>query len=215
MKKLFILPLWCFCLLLGACAGSQSASPHASLPASSTSELHVPGVPSQPLIFVEVVNATKMQEDLAGTVALLMQSEYGAQKADSVGQADYHIHITIDAFGQAGSETSSPSTSQMVLPGLAGAALGAQVGGAFSGNGTLVGAGIGLVAGLSLGSMSGTEELLVWYVNAVVKVTDKKKKVYSATLRPQEKGENMSAQVASASLENTLAWSVVRAFAKD
>ncbi len=215
MKKLFMLPLYCLCLMLVACGGAQSPSPQASSPTSAPSVLHVPEVKASPSIFVEVVNTTKMQEDLAGTIALLMQSEHGAQRADSAAQADYHIHVTIDGFGQAGSETQSPSTGEMLLPGLAGAALGAQVGGAFSGNGTLVGAGIGLVAGLSLGSMGSSEELLVWYANSHVKVTDKEKKMYSATLRPQEKGKNMSAQAASASLENSLAWSVVRAFAKD
>ncbi len=215
MKKLFTPLLFCLTLLISACGATQSPSPQSSSAEAKSSALHIPPMESRPHIFIDVENTTTMREGLAGTLLALMQSEHGAYGVPTASEADYSIYVYLDKFGQIGSEIEPGSTAQVLLPGLAGAALGTQVGGAFSGKGALLGLGIGLVAGLSLGSMSSSEELLVWQVQAFVRVVDKYGKEYSAVFSPKEKGQNMSADVAAATLENALAWTVVRAFTKD
>ncbi len=211
MKKLFFLPMLCFCFLLTACGGSSSPSPEQSLPQDA--HLNVPVSEDYPSVFITVNNTTSMQEYLKGTILALMQSEHGAREADAPEDADYIIDITISKFNQVGSETSSASAADMALPGIAGATLGAQIGGSF--DGSLVGAGIGLVAGVALGSMLGSEEMLVWQSEMQLSITDANEKKYATKLTPQAKGAQMNAQNAAALIENSAAWSVVHAFRKN
>ncbi len=215
MKKLFLFPMLCFCLLLSACGAEQSSSSAPPTSAQAGASFTVPLKTDSPYIFIEVKNTTAMQGDLRGTVLALMQSEYGAMAADTAAEADYIIHVDIHAFHQLGSESRSASTAEVAIPAVAGAALGAQIGGSFSGKGGLVGAGIGLVAGVMLGSATGGEEVLVWQAQMQLKVQDRQGKNYASKLMPQAKGQNMDALTAAANIENTAAWSVVRAFKKE
>ncbi len=212
MKKIFILPILCICVFLSACTAAQNPATPAMPPAA---QLHVPPLKGSPYIYVEVINKTEARQSLAGTIMALMQSEHGAREAYSSYEADYVITVTLEKFGMLGSEEKSASATDLAVPGIAGVALGAQLGGAFGGEGALVGAGIGLMAGLALGSAVGSEELLVWHMEAEVSVKDKNQKKYVSRLNPKERGKNMAPDAAAATLENSIAWSVVRSFTKE
>ncbi len=212
MKKLFALPMLCFCLLLSACGAGQSSSPEQSMPQEA--HANIPLSKDSPKFYIKVENPTAMQGDMKGTIMALLQSEYGAREAESALQADYIIAVTINYFGQQGTEVESASTMDMALPGLAGAGLGAQIGGSFSGKGTLIGAGIGLVAGIALGSAAGSEEVMVWKCEVQVTITDPAGKEHISKLAPEVRGQDMSISNASMSLENTVSWSIVRKFKK-
>ncbi len=218
MKKFLLLPIVCMCFFLSACAAGQnstsgSASPPPASSAPAAAEMRIPPMEDSSAVFVQVQNNTQASEDLEGTILAFMQSEHGASIAYSAAEADYVIYVTLEKFGMLGTEKDSPGAAEVAIPALVGLGVGSQVGGSFGTSGAWIGAGIGLIAGLAIGNSS-SEEVLVWHMDASVKVKDAKNAEYATKLTPKAKGAQMSADVASATLQNSIAWSVVRSFSK-
>ncbi len=218
MKKFLLLPIVCMCFFLSACAAGQNSSSSSAPPpptssAPAAADMRIPLMKDSPAVFVQVTNNTKASEDLEGTILAFMQSEHGASIVDFATEADYVIYVTLEKFGMLGTEKEAPDAAQVAIPALLGVSIGSQVGGSFGTNGAWIGAGIGLIAGLALGNAS-SEEVLVWHMDASVKVKDAKNAEYATKLTPKTKGAQMSADVASATLQNSIAWSVVRSFSK-
>ncbi len=222
MQKKYILPLLLFCVLLSACAASK-APPYGSPDNNSTqtqggpvqANLNLPPVPEGSSVYVHVTNQTQVQEDLAGTLYALLQSETGAYEASGPGSADYDISITLERFAQVPVEISGQSTGRAVGVGLATTALGITVGGLIGGDaGALVGAGVGLVSGVTLSSSGGSGGAVYhsWQMDTFVTIREKNGQTHRTRINERMPGYNSSMQDAASTVLNNIAWAIVRAF---
>ncbi len=223
MQRKYILPLLLFCILLSACAASKPP-PYGSPDNNSNqtqsgpvqASLNLPPVPEGSSVYVRVTNQTQVEEDLAGTLYALLQSEIGAHEASGPGTADYDISITLERFSQVPVEVDGQNTGRSLGIGVASTALGITIGGLIGGDtGALVGAGVGLVSGVTLSSSGGGSGGALyhsWQMDTFVTIREKNGQTHRTRINERMPGYNSNMQDAASTVLNNIAWAIVRAF---
>ncbi len=223
MQKKLLLPFLLFCMLLSACATSK-APPYGSADNNSNTNnstvhgrLNMPAAHNNAQVYVHVTNQTQIQEDLAGTLYALLQSEVGATQASGPGSADYDVSIVLERFSQATIEGGGSSDTLKTVGITVGTtSLGATVGSIVGGStGALVGVGVGLMGGLALGVGASSPNTMAyngWQMDAFVTVRAKNGQVYRARMTESLPAHAMNMQDAASTALNNIAWAIVRDF---
>ncbi len=215
MKAILTYAILCLCcFFMMSCADksvSQSGIEHVQLDNSLT----VPITQSSPTFFFNSTNHTPVQEDVVGFLTALLQSDYGIRLANTAAEADYVVNLEIESFRIVGKVDAPIDAATLALPILLTTASGAQLGSNIYGlEGSLYGAGIGLLAGLSIGLLAQEGEYTVWQMVVQVNIEHDEEN-FESRIDARVQGENMDGRQAAAELEFKVASAITKAFVKE
>ncbi len=214
MKKHFFALTICFCFIISGCAPQNSGTDIAR--ATLENPLQVPLVGNSPSVYIQSNNTTQAREDIDGLLIALLQSEYNMHIADDAKSADYIINLTVERFGQVGTESTSASTGEVALPALGGAVAGAQIGSSIDGgDGALIGAGVGAAAGIAFGLLTSGSTAYIWEMLVEVEIEAEQGETFTSRIDAKAQGEEMDDTEAAQALENEVAWAIVRTFKRN
>lgn len=205
-----LLALLCLTLFsLAGCASSQS--PQGPVPASSALPQQEAGDASS--VFVEVKSSdNSFNSDLASLVASTLQSDHGINPADSRKEADITIDITVNDVYLAASSGRRISGSQALGTTAVGTMLGLGVGSIAGGrSGALIGA--GALLGLSASAADAKSEN-TWAMKSTVTMQKKSGEPVTKEHAVTASGRGMDRSSALHALEDKLAQDISAAYGK-
>lgn len=206
-----MLALVCFSLAaLAGCASTQT--PQGPMPAASSLPSQEAGDASS--VYVEVKSSDKsFNSDLASLVASTLQSDRGINPADSRGEADITIDITVRDIYLAASNGRSISGTQALGTTAVGTMLGLGVGSIAGGrSGALIGAGAGALLGLSASAVDAKSEN-TWAMRSTVTMQKKGGQPVTKEHAVTASGRGMDRSSAVHALEDKLAQDISAAYA--